>query len=120
MPHSDVDIDKQYHAGNTQYLRPTVRSQDNRVIDITGASATWVLYDDPDAPFESAVVEKSTAGGGIRLTNPTNGELVIEIEAGDTTGLGAKDGRLWYHRCDLVDDGGDRATIFHGTLTIYP
>jgi len=120
MPHSHVDIDQQYHAGNTLYLQPTVRSQDNRVIDITGATAIWVLYDDPAAPFESAAVEKSTADGGIRLTNPTNGELEIEIAAGDTTGLGAEGGQVWDHRCDLIDDGGDRATIFHGELTIYP
>jgi hypothetical protein len=120
MPHSNVDIEEQYHAGNTLYLRPTVRSSDNRVVDIRGASAVWVLYNDPAAPFESAAVEKTTADGSIRLTDPQNGELEIEVEAGDTEGLGAPDGAVWYHRCDLTDDRGDRSTIFHGKLPIYP
>lgn len=120
MPHAEVHIDREYHAGNTFYIRPTVRDSQSRIVNITGATAIWILYSDPSAPFESAEVEKTTADGSVRLTNPANGEFEIEIEAGDTTGLGEEGGRTWYHRCDLIDGTGDRSTIFHGEIPIYP
>lgn len=56
--------------------------------DITGQALSWMLkrsVDDPDS--KAAIAAKTTAGGGISLTDPTNGECKVTIPAADTDTL---------------------------------
>lgn len=111
MSHNIVNI-SEYHAGDALNINVPVFDDAGARVDITGASAEWFLTTLEDRT--TRLVEKTVANGGIELTNPANGELVIRIATGDTAALNG----AHHHRCRLTDSAGRRATIFVGTIDI--
>lgn len=111
MSHNVVNI-SEYYAGDALNINVPVFNDAGERVDITGASAEWFLT--PIEDQTTRLVEKTVANGGIELTNPANGELVIRVDTGDTAALQG----IHHHRCRLTDSAGRRATIFIGTIEI--
>lgn len=111
MAHNTVNI-TEYHAGDALHINVPIYDDQGARKDITGASAEWFLTSLEDQT--TRIVEKSVANGGITLTNPANGELVIQIATGDTAALSG----IYHHRCRVTDSAGRRATVFVGEIEI--
>ena len=97
-------------SGNTRVLRVTVLDQDEVVVDITGATAEFIMA---KRPGKSAVVTK-TVGSGIVITDATNGLLEITLEPADTETLSG----TFHHELEVTDLGGRKTTVLFGTVTV--
>lgn len=97
-------------SGNTKVIKVVVRDQDDAIVDLSGATATFVLM---RAPGQSAIISK-TVGSGIVITDAVNGLLEITIDPADTEPLrGAHS-----HELEITDAGGRKSTVLFGTITI--
>lgn len=114
MPHNIQDVDD-YHEGDALHIHVTVNKKDGTAVDLTSASAEWLLKNQASDADADALLTKDTAGGGIQITDATNGKLTVYIDTGDTTGIGAGG---YHHRLRVTDADGDRVTVFHGTFSI--
>lgn len=64
-------------------LRFTVEDADAAVVDITGATATWVLK----YSASGVLILRKTVGNGIALTAPTSGQLTVSVSETETQHL---------------------------------
>lgn len=114
MPHQIQDIDD-YHEGDAMHIHVTVTKQDGTAVDLTGATAEWLLKSDARDADSEALLTKDTAGGGVAITDAEAGQLTIYIDTGDTTGFGSG---TYHHRLRVTDADSDRVTVLHGNFAI--
>lgn len=113
MPHNVQDISN-HHQGDALDINVTVEDESGTAVDLTGASAEWLLKENAGDSDTNALLTKSTSGGGVEITDAANGQLVIHIETGDTGSLTGQK----HHRLRVTDSSSDRVTVFTGTFTV--
>jgi hypothetical protein len=116
-----------HYETNAREIYTTVVDDDGTTMDLTGASASYVLKESVETPDSQAAVTKTGTQGGdesqISFPDPANGSLVIHIETGDTTGVvdwstettAAVD---LHHRLDVTDTDGNLVTTFTGSFEL--
>lgn len=97
-------------AGDTKILQVTVRDAASSVVDITGMLIRWQLAKTVKAT--EPLVAKAV-GGGIVITDPTNGRFEVTIDPDDTLELSGH----FYHEVE-VNDAGTISTVLTGKATI--
>lgn len=136
MGHQDQHVDV-HHEGDAHQLAVTVENENEIIVDISGGSAHWLLFeseedadDDTNAILQKQAADDSSNGpdSEIYFEAPRDGQLIVNIATGDTDGLvdwanlGDQDEvvtSVTYHHRLRVTVGGDRATVLHGDFTIY-
>lgn len=130
MAHELQDVED-HHEGDAARLDVTAQV-DGEILDLTGASATWLLIEDEDEIEETITEEhaklvKSGEEGAdeeeIEFTDPPNGELEVAINTDDTAGhvnwAETDEPAEFDHRLRVTDAGDERTTQFTGTFEIY-
>lgn len=99
------------YAKDDKWLRVTVRDDDGRPVDLTGAAVTWSVA----ASEGGSPIVTLTSPTDIDVSDPLSGVFLVKIEDTDAAGLPA--GR-YYHECIVIDGGGLRTTVFFGFVDI--
>lgn len=81
-------------------------------VDLTGASATWVMYRNDAA--QTTMLTKTKTGGGITFDAGTGGTGTIIIADGDTTDMG---GESYPHELVITKSGNDQVALV-GTIEL--
>lgn len=89
----------------------TVTDQAGAVVDLTGASVRWSARRLNSA---TVAIEKTTAAGGVEITDPTAGVFVVSLEAADTAALEG----VYLHEAEVEDVAGNVWTAARGHMTI--
>lgn len=97
-------------SGDDKVITVTVYDSDDVVVDITGATIAWQLSQNVD----SAALITKTAGDGVVLSDPTNGQFTITLDPADTASLSGR----YYHEAQITDSSGDISTGLVGHTTI--
>lgn len=99
------------YQGNTHDMTIVVGT-DGIPTDLTGYSASWVMYE-PNT--KQVVIQKTTvSGGGITIPNPLNGEILIELAPEDTHDLLQ---RVYNQQCNIMRDD-EVYTVLTGTVSV--
>ena len=95
-------------SGDSKVITVTVTDADGAAVNLTGATISYVIFDDG-----SATITK-TVGSGITVTDAAAGTFTITLAASDTASLAG----AYYHECQVTDSSGNISTIFTGTVTM--
>ena len=98
------------YSGNTRLLKVSVLDQDDAIVDLSGASATFVLM---KRPGQVAMITK-TVGAGITITNAVGGEMEVLLVPADTEPLRG----AFAYEVEVTDASGRKTTVLFGTVTI--
>jgi hypothetical protein len=93
------------YAGDNAVLNYAITDESNNPLNLTGASLTYIIAAHDGA---AAIITKTTADGGITVTNAAGGLLSVSLASADTTNLS---GMLW-QQLVMTD-----ATLSTGTIT---
>lgn len=75
---STVTIDN-YVAGDSFAQDFLVRDLDGLPVDLTGASAVWTIASGTPASPGDQLLQLSTSGGGVIITDAINGKVRVEL-----------------------------------------
>lgn len=84
----------------------------------TPVSAKWGMA--TNAQMHNPVLEKTTAGGGVTLTQDSGSGLwtaTVTLNPGDTQGISPQ---KYYHELSVTDNVGDIVNVAIGTLDLQP
>lgn len=104
--------DNPYFEGDSLEMTVTVREQNNRK-DLSGATVEWVLYDDEQDPTQT-ILDDGDAGVIANVTNASEGEVTITINAGITDGEVGQ----YEHELRVTDSNGDKKVVTIGRFHI--
>lgn len=94
------------YAGKDYVIRAPVTDDDGKLMDFTGASATWGLRQGKSST-SNFLVKNSPAD--ITFNGNT---IYISLNASDTVNLKG----IFYHECGVVDANGKKSLLFEGYL----
>ncbi len=99
------------HSGDDKDIIFTVTNASTGAsVDLTGASAVWVLT---TSPTGGSLVKRSTDSGcGIALGS--NGTFTVTLAPSHTSGLAGQ----YYHEAQIRDSASKVSTVSVGTVTI--
>lgn len=100
------------YAGDSKKVIITVTDDNNNALDLFGASVKWALKRSSRTDEREIYKEINK---GIKIDNPTNGELTIDLLPSDTALLTPG---TYYHECEVTDANGNVSTITVGYITI--
>jgi hypothetical protein len=109
-----IITDISWYRGEDVVLTDSIKDAGGAAVNITGWSLQFTLkkaYGDA-----AAVLTKSTAGGGITITNGPGGVLQVTIASADTASLEV---RTYVYDIQRID-AGSRAVLSIGNATIKP
>lgn len=108
----EVNIADQYFTAEDKSLRiviyqdpidPLTGTHTGPVQNITGWTLSWMVKRRKTHADLSALITKTTGGGGISITNGPAGELVIGVDDADIDDIVA--GQLYWHELKRMDSG---------------
>jgi hypothetical protein len=95
-------------------LRFTLRDAGGVPVGLDGASVAFTAKLNIDDTDESALIRKTTAGGGITI--PGDGQVEVRLAAADTAELSATTFLVW--DLEVTDALGEVRTAARGTLRV--
>jgi hypothetical protein len=98
------------YAGDNAFLNYAITDESNNPLNLTGSSLTYVIAANEGG---AAIVTKTTANGGINVTNAAGGLLTVSLVSADTTNLS---GMLW-QQLVMTDVNSVVTTLSTGTIT---
>ena len=98
-------------AGDDKEITVIVREEDDSLLDLSGYTFNWVMYDLDD---ESVHLTK-TLSTGLSVPTPSNGEVVITLEPDDTENL---DTGLYRHELEATSSTNKISTVTVGYVII--
>lgn len=116
-----TDQDDEFYLANDRVLAFSVVDEDvspEVALDLTGATIRWAMsLVDPNSGLASPnpTLEKSTATGGVTITDAENGEVEVAIADTDTDSLPPGE---YYHELETVDASGNVTVVATGTITL--
>ncbi len=105
-----IDQNFEMHSGDSKDIRVSVLDELDAVVDITGATAVFILSKNP---YSAAIVTKSS-GSGIVITNGPGGILTVSLDPADTDALLGS----FYYEIELTDALLKVSTIVVGQINI--
>jgi hypothetical protein len=94
----DKQVDLLMRAKNTNIINLFCYDEDDLVVDITGATVTFIVKEKPSDDDDDAVIDIEVTS----LTNPASGNTEIEIDADDCEEL---EGNYLYEIKIELEDG---------------
>ncbi len=104
-------VDFEMRSGDFMPIEVTVKDELDAVVDITGHTIKWGLYDGPVIGSELFVY---TIGSGIVVVDAANGRFDVQIAKTDTIALAGR----YHHEAELTDTATNPKTVMVGTVTI--
>lgn len=104
----------QMYAGDDKTLQVTVVDEDGDPVNLTAASIKWQAT--RSLGKTSAISKTATAGGGITITDASNGEFEVTLTAANTDGLSG----TYQHEAEVTFVDGTKSTVLSGTMNIIP
>jgi len=109
------DSDDVFVAGDSATIIVEIVSGDGTPTDLTNKSVEFGLAEYAGG---APLVEKSTRGNGITVTDAPGGVVEVSLEPSDTDDLGQRGG--WEYHFEIeVQSGPTVVTVTRGTLTIH-
>lgn len=105
-----IDQNFEMHSGDTKDILVSVLDELDAVVNITGATAVFILSNNP---YSAAIVTKSS-GSGIVITDGPAGILTVSLDPADTAALAGS----FYYEVELTDASGRVSTIVVGQINI--
>lgn len=99
--------------GDSKELVITVTDDDGNFTDLSGATATWKLFRTYTTP---PLVQKSTADGGITISDPLSGQFTVNLVESDTNNIHGQ----YFHEARLEDLRGYVTIVTVGKVMIHP
>lgn len=106
--------DLEMYRGNDRVFELTV-TRDNKPVNLTGASLRFVARGSVKAD-SLALVTKTTANGGILITDAVNGQVQISVDSVDTADLYAP--TALHYDVELEEANGRISTAAKGVLLV--
>lgn len=103
--------DDPYFAGDSLEITITVDDADGNDKDLSGASVSWALAEKPGG---AAVLDGSSTGVTVSVTNAATGEVTVTIAGGTTDDLVGS----YYHELEVTDSAGDVDTVARGRFDV--
>lgn len=100
-------------AGDDLTLTVTVKETDGTATTITSAAISWKAS---KSNSKTAAITKSTAAGGVTITNGAGGIFTVSLDPADTTSLEGD----YIHEAQITFSNGDVRTVLRGVMTIEP
>ena len=97
------------YQGEDKTLEATIYDESDAVLNITGASFLWVLYN------AGASVLSRTSVLGITTTVASAGVIQVTVPASATVSL---DPGNYYHECKMEDSASKYSVVFTGTMAL--
>lgn len=101
------------YQGDDKQIIITVYDENGAILDLTGYAAVWVAVQ--QTTFDVVISKETEASGGISIPDPTNGQLIIELDANDTVSIAPK---VYNHQCEIEDASGNHSTVTTGYMTV--
>lgn len=105
-----IDQNFEMHSGDTKDIEVSVLDELDAVVNITGATAVFILSNNP---YSAAIITKSS-GSGIVITDGVAGLLTITLDPADTAALAG----AFYYEVELTDASSRVSTIVVGQINI--
>lgn len=107
-------------AGNKRTMAFTVTDEDagdGSPKDLTALTIKFALSSiSPSGQYSTEyLVQKTSGGGGITVTDATAGELEVDLDPADTASLGGRD---VHFELEVFDGSGEGVVVAEGTLTV--
>jgi hypothetical protein len=119
MSHRVENIDP-HHAGDSRLIKLQIRKESTDPqtdfgdpIDISNVNEITYRFSDNETG-STCEFTKTKSGGGISITDGSNGQCEISWDTSDTTGLSGE----YFHSCQFTDSSSNVATVFTGTVNI--
>ena len=84
--------------------------------DISGMAVSWMVKRKLTHADSSALITKTTTGGGIAITDGVNGEGYVQVDDADIADI--VPGNLYHHELKRVDATAETVWT-HGTLMLH-
>lgn len=117
-----------YFEGDYLDIPHTVEDDNQEAVDLTGATAEFLLKDELTDDDADALLTKSgdedAPNGEVTFTDATNGEVTFHIETGDTDDVLTSDGTrieedTFKFVIRITDGDGRRVSTAYGDWTIH-
>ena len=108
-----IDQNFEMHSGDTKDIVVNVLDEQDQAVPIVAADVVFILSKNE---FSTALVTKTTGGGGIVITNGPGGVLTITLDSADTEPLVGEH----YYEVELTDVASRVNTIAVGSIDIRP
>lgn len=112
------DQDDAFYAGNRRTLRYSIDDQDNpgQKLNLSGLTFKWALVNKrSDGTYDlTPILQKTSAAGGIAVTNAATGALEVYLLDADSASLAGD----YYYQLEATDGDGNKMMLATGTLTI--
>jgi len=105
--------------GDTDFLDGTATKPDGTAQPLTGWTIRFIVKRRPGDPDNEAVITKTTADGGIQITDAAQGLYTVPITPADTAGL-ANQRQTLYGWAVGTDPLGEVNTLWAAIVTIHP
>lgn len=100
---------KSMYSGDSKNINVTIQDESGNILDVTGATFLYTIE------MRNNPIQKDNQSiGGIVVTDPTNGEIVISLDSSDTEGITGN----YFHWLSMADNEGNESTLFHEILEI--
>jgi len=103
-----INEDGSFFQGDDETVKVEVLDINKEAVDISSANSIEYQISENG----SSEVSKTKSGGGITVTDGSDGKFEVTIDSGDTSSLSGK----YEHEAEI--DLGDVSTLFQGTLRI--
>jgi hypothetical protein len=101
------------YQGNTRDVVIEVLDSDTGLpVSLSGYSVRWVVYEQTS---KAIVLQKASGGTGITVPNPTDGKIIIALDAADTQNLTPK---VYNHECEIYISTTSVITVSVGTMNV--
>jgi hypothetical protein len=107
---TEVKQSFEVYIGDTKAVTVTVKDEDADILNLTGYTCNWVMYDG-----DGDIVLTKTLSTGLSVPTPSNGQVVILLEPEDTEDL---EPDTYYHELEITSSDGDVSTVTTGYVKV--
>lgn len=102
------------YSGDDCILAISIVDETGVALNVTGATFVWSLARTAGTP---AILTKTSAGGGVVITNATTGAVQVTLTHNDTAASSVPPFQYW-HQLVMTDPSGNVSTVTTGYITV--
>lgn len=110
----EIPRNDHYVGGESIIWQYTIEKEDGTAKNLSGATVDWYLFNSRGEDTADALLDTSSNGISVTITDAANGKAEVEIDGSATEDLAG--GRYW-QRLVVVDDSGN-TQIWNGDFPI--
>lgn len=114
MTETNQDFD--LYQGDDKQVTFTVRDEAGAILDLTGYSAVWVMYNKLNRAA-TPILSKDTGGAALAILLPaTQGKVRLTLEPSDSATVEPGE---YPHELEITSGAGDVSTVTVGTVDLH-